>query len=128
MTSPSKVTVTALQVSLATTWPMSAAGTSLAHLTTTGAGQVMLGLVTSCTVMLWLTVPDSLPQASTAFQVLVRVKVPVQFPGVLTSLTSTTAGAGAQLSVAVGGVKTGTAGQLIVASAPAALMVGNTSS
>ena len=42
------------------------------------------------------------------------------------SLTSTTVGAGEQLSVAVGGVNTGVAGQLIVALAPAALITGAT--
>ena len=64
------------------------------------------------TVMVWVTVPDSLPHTSTAFQVLVRVEVPVQLPGVVTSLTSTTLGAGAQLSVAVGAVNSGPAGQV----------------
>src|ERR1043166_7804003 len=128
MTSPSWVTVTAAQTSLVLTLVMSGAGTSLAHLTVSGAGQVILGLATCCTTIVWLTRPDSLPQASTAFQVLVRVNVPVQLPGVVTSLTSTTVGAGAQLSVAVGGVKTGVAGQSMVASGPAALIMGATSS
>ena len=46
----------------------------------------------------------------------------------VTSLTYTTLGAGAQLSVAVGAVKLGRAGQSMVALAPAALMIGATSS
>src|SRR5881409_594844 len=69
MTSPTWVMETIPQLSLAVTEVMSAAGTSLAHLTVRLAGQVMLGLVTSWTVIVWLTRPDSLPQASTAFQV-----------------------------------------------------------
>ena len=73
VTSLTKVTVTLPQVSLAVTLPMATAGTALAHLTVTLAGQVMLGGVTSCTVIAWLTVPDSLPHTSTAFQVFVRV-------------------------------------------------------
>ena len=50
--------------------------------------------------------------------------MPAQLPGLVTSLTSTTVGAAAQLSVAVGAVKTGRAGHSIVTLAPAALMVG----
>src|SRR5262245_39244162 len=88
-----------------------------------GPAQVMVGAVASRTVIVWLTVPDMLPQASTAFQVFVRVYVPPQ-PGVGWSPTSTTIGAGRQLSVAVGGVNIGTAGHSIVALAPAAPIVG----
>src|SRR5450759_3821555 len=89
VTSSTNVTVTVPQVSLAVTVVMSGAGTALAHWTVTATGQVRVGAVMSWTVMLWLTVPDGLPQASTAFQVLVCTEVPAQAPGAVTSLTST---------------------------------------
>src|ERR1043165_4985844 len=68
--------------------------------------------------MLWLTVEDSLPQASTAFHVTVLVYVPAQAPGVVLSDTSTTEGLGSQASIAKGAVNTGAAGQSIIASGP----------
>ena len=37
------------------------------------AGHAIVGGVVSTTVMVWLTVPDSLPEQSLAFQVLVRM-------------------------------------------------------
>ena len=44
------------------------------HSIVVGAGnELMTGAVLSTTEIVWLTVPDILPQASTAFQVLVRV-------------------------------------------------------
>jgi hypothetical protein len=90
-----------------------------------GAGRAAItGAVTSWTVMAWLTVPLSLPQASLAFQVFVRTYDPGQEPATVTSLTSDTTGAASQASVAVGAVKTGVFGQLIVALTPGALIVG----
>ena len=84
---------------------------------------LMSGGVISCTVMVWLTVFDSLPQASVAFHVLVLLYVPGQ-AGTVTSDISVMTGLGSQRSLAVGAVNTGVEGQSMVASAPAALMTG----
>src|SRR5256885_10536518 len=65
---------------------------------------LIVGGVLSRTVIVWLSVPGELLQASAAFQVLVSESVPAQLPGVVTSLTTTIAGLGSQVSVAVGGV------------------------
>src|SRR6185295_17785219 len=89
---------------------------------------LMSGGVTSTTVIVCATTEDSLPQASTAFHVLVLVYVPVQLPGVVTSETSITDGFGSHKSLAVGAVNTGEAGQSIVASAPCPLMSGGVTS
>ena len=59
------------------------------------------------------------PHASVAFQVLVIEKLPAQFPGVVSVETTLTV-AVPQVSVAVGAVNSGVAGQSIVALAPAA--------
>jgi hypothetical protein len=64
----------------------------------------------------WATVPLTLPQASTALQVLVSVKVPAD-PCVVTSLTSWT-DAVEQASEAVGAVKLGVEAQETVALLP----------
>ena len=80
------------------------------------------GGVTSCTVM-ERAQEAVLPQPSVAVQVRVRVKVPGQLPGTVTSL-KVTLGPAVQLSVAVGGVKTGVAGQLIGVVCAAQVMVG----
>jgi hypothetical protein len=75
------------------------------------ATQVIVGGVISCTTIVPLQV-ELLPQSSVAVQVRVVLYVPIHEPGVDTSakvmvtLTS-------HASVAVGGVNTGTAGQLI---------------
>ena len=53
-----------------------------------------------------------LPQSSVAVQVRLTLYVPVQVPGVVRS-EKVIATDGSQASVAVGGVKTGVAGQLI---------------
>jgi hypothetical protein len=53
-----------------------------------------------------------LPQSSAAVQVLATLYVPTQVPGVVTS-EKVTVTEGSQASVAVGGVNTGVAGQLI---------------
>ena len=64
--SPTKVTLTAPpQPSLAVTLPVSGAGTALAQLTVTAAGQVILGAVVSLTVIVWVQVV-LLPHASVA--------------------------------------------------------------
>src|SRR5258708_19892257 len=73
--------------------------------------------------MVCFTWREWLPEQSVASQVLVSVNVPGQARGVVTSLSKWTV-AGPQVSVAVGGVKLGVAGQSMVASAPAAVIVG----
>ena len=78
------------------------------------AGHVIVGGVVSITFTVWLQLA-LLPHASVAFQVLVRLYVPAQAPGVVTSEISETTGAGSQTSVAVGTVKIGVAGHWIVA-------------
>src|SRR5205809_675040 len=83
----------------------------------------MVGGVVSITLIVWLTVPEWLPQASVASQILVSVKTPGHVPGVVTSLTRLTV-APPQVSLAVGGVNEGVAGHWMVASAPCPPMVG----
>jgi hypothetical protein len=73
--------------------------------------QVIVGGVTSCTTMVPLQVAV-LPQSSVAVQVLVTLKLAGQVPGVVTSV-KVTATLGSHASVAVGGVNTGVAGQLM---------------
>ena len=78
------VTTGVENASLAITDPMFGAGTRLAHWTVTGAGQVMVGGVISCTTIVRLQ--DAVfPQSSVAVHVLVVVYVPVHVPGVETS-------------------------------------------
>ena len=60
MITSAQVTVTAEQASLVVTAPALAAGTRDAHVTVTLAGQLIVGAVTSCTVIVWLAV-DVLP-------------------------------------------------------------------
>src|SRR6266487_2233844 len=72
-------------------------------------GQMMVGACASCTVIVWLTVPEWLPAQSTACQVRVSVKLPAQLPCMVTSLTRLTV-AVPQLSLAVGAVNTGVLG------------------
>src|SRR5258708_7162763 len=86
-------------------------------------GHVMVGGVLSWTVMVWCTWFEWLPEQSVASQVLVSVNVPGQAPGVVMSLSKLTV-AVPQVSVAVGGVNTGVAGQSMVASSPASVIVG----
>jgi hypothetical protein len=83
----------------------------------------IVGGVLSRTVTVCETVPLWFPHASTAFHMRVSVYAPAQAPGVVTSLTSCTV-AVLHPSVAVGAVNVGVAGQLIVAFAPALLIVG----
>jgi len=83
----------------------------------------IVGGVLSMEVMVCATVPLTLPQASTALQVLVSVNDPMHVPSTVISLTSWT-DAVEQASEAVGAVKLGAAGQEIVALLPAAPIVG----
>jgi len=94
------------------------AGVAVHSIVVLGPAVPMLGAVLSLTVIACDTVPLWFPQASTAFHILVSVYAPEQAPAVVTSLTSCTV-AMLHPSVAVGGVKVGVAGQLIVALAPA---------
>ena len=71
----------------------------------------MVGGVISCTTIDLLQVAV-FPQSSVAVHVLVAVYVPAQDPGVLTS-ENVIVTLGSQVSVAVGGVNNGVAGQLI---------------
>jgi hypothetical protein len=75
------------------------------------ATQVIVGGVTSWTIIVPLQVAV-LPQSSVAVHVLVTLKLAEQVPGVVTSV-KVKATLGSHASVAVGGVKTGAAGQLI---------------
>jgi hypothetical protein len=77
----------------------------------TCVAQVMVGGVISCTTIVRLQVAV-FPQSSVAVQVLVTLKLPGHVPGVVTSV-NVIATLGSQESVAVGGVNTGVAGQLI---------------
>ena len=70
---------------------------------------VIVGGVISCTTIVRLQVAV-LPQSSVAVHVLVTLKVPGQDPVVTTS-EKVIATDGSQVSVAVGGVNTGAAGQ-----------------
>jgi hypothetical protein len=98
-TSSTKVTVTLPQVSLAVTLAMSGAGTALAHLTVTLAGQVMLGGVGSVTVIVWLQLAVLL-ELSLAVHVRVILLLH-ELPGLLSVWTKTTATAPSTLSLAV---------------------------
>src|SRR5207237_860372 len=81
----------------------------------------IVGGVVSIKVIVWLTVAEWLPHASTASQVLVTVFAQPVPP--VTSVSWFTV-APLQSSLAVGAVKDGVAVQLIVAGAPAAPIVG----
>src|SRR5438477_9295103 len=81
----------------------------------------IVGGVVSIKVIVWLTVAEWLPHASTASQVLVTVFA-LTFPSV-TSVSCFVV-APLQSSPAVGAVKDGVAVQFIVAGAPAAPIVG----
>ena len=72
---------------------------------------MIVGGVISCTTMVPLQVAV-LPQSSVAVHVLLTLYVPVQVPGVVRS-ENVMVTLGSQASVAVGGVNTGVAGQLI---------------
>ena len=65
----------------------------------------------SCTTMVPVQVAV-LPQSSVAVHVLVKLYAPVQVPGVVAS-TKEMSTVASQASVAVGGINTGTSGQLI---------------
>jgi hypothetical protein len=86
------------------------------------AAQVIVGGVLSCTTIVRLQVA-ALPQSSVAVHVLVTLYVPGQVPGVVTS-EKVTLTLGSHASVAVGGVNTGVAGQLIGVTWFAQVMVG----
>ena len=73
--------------------------------------QVIVGGVISCTTMVPLQVAV-LPQSSVAVQVLVTLKLPGHVPGVVRS-EKVMATVRSHASVAVGGVNTGVAGQVI---------------
>ena len=83
---------------------------------TTG-GELLTTVMVCATVALWL------PQASTALQVIVRVNAPPQVEVVVISLTTITDEL-LQASLAVGAVNVGVAGQVTVAFAPGAPIVG----
>src|SRR5262245_36539415 len=70
-------------------------------------GHWISGAVVSCTVIGWLTCPESFPLQSTAFHVIVLVEVPGHPPSSVTSDTTTTSAA-PHVSDADGGVKAGT--------------------
>jgi hypothetical protein len=76
------------------------------------ATQLIIGGVSSYTTIDLEQVAE-LPQASVAVQVRVWVPVPGQAPGTKASVKVTIGGAVLQPPVAIGGVKTGVAGQLI---------------
>jgi hypothetical protein len=63
--------VAPLQLSLAV--GVAGAGTASQEAAVLAGQPLKTGAVVSCTVIVWLTVPDSLPAVSFAFQVLVRV-------------------------------------------------------
>jgi len=86
------------------------------------ATHIIVGGVTSCTTIVRLQVAV-LPQSSVAVQVLATLYVFGQVPGVVTS-ANVTVTLGSQASVAVGGMKTGTAGQLIGVTCVAQVIVG----
>src|SRR5205823_9314288 len=107
VTSLTRFAVAVLQVSAVVDGvPIGVAGQLMVALPPAG---LIIGGVVSTTVMVWLTWLEWLPQASVASQVLVRVYVPVQAPGVVTSLTRLTVPV-LQVSVAGGGVIEGVAG------------------
>jgi hypothetical protein len=83
---------------------------------TTG-GALLTTVIVCATVALWL------PQASTALQVIVRVNPPPQVEFVIISLTTTTDEL-LHISLAVGGVNDGVAGQITVALAPGVPITG----
>jgi len=80
-------------------------------------GVPITGGVLSTTVIVWDTVLLALPQASTAFHVIVSLYEPAHVPCVVISLT-TTIDELLHTSAEVGAAKTGVAGQNIVAFAP----------
>jgi len=70
------------QASAATTEPVLGGGTDEAHVTVTGAGQLMEGLTLSKMVILWVQ-EATFPHVSLAVQVLNSVKLSLQEPTVL---------------------------------------------
>src|SRR5436309_1080361 len=101
ITSLTQLTVTVpAQLSLAVTRLVLGAGTSRAHGTFTGAGQVMIGGVVSLTVIVWVQVA-LLPHTSVALYVRVMVNWLKQLLALITSLTQLTVTVPAQLSLAV---------------------------
>jgi uncharacterized membrane protein len=89
--------------------------------------QVIVGGVLSCTTIVLLHVAE-FKQSSVAVHVLVTLKVPVQVPGVVAS-ENVRETVPSQASLTVGGLKAGTAGQLIgVVCATQVMMGGKTSS
>jgi len=85
VTSLTNVTTGVEHASVAVTDPIFGAGTWLAHWKVTAAGHVMVGGVISCTTIVLLQLAV-FPQSSVAVQVLVALYVPVQDPGVDTSV------------------------------------------
>ena len=83
---------------------------------------LIVGPVLSTIVIVWLRVPDVLPQPSTAFQVLVTVLAQAVPP--VTSEPTWFTVAPLQASDVVGLVKVGVAGQSIVTGSPALPIVG----
>src|SRR5574339_367159 len=99
ITSELVTTGDASQLSVAVALPVPAIVLSSSQLIVTSAGQLIIGPVTSCTVIVWIQV-DELLQLSVAVKVLVIVKLPGHEPAVITSELVTT-GDASQLSVAV---------------------------
>ena len=117
--SPKLFTVAPLQASVAV--GAVKLGVTVHSIVALAPAEPMVGGVVSTTVITWLTVALWLPQASTAFQLLVIVVVH-PFTDVTSPKSFTVAAL--QASVAVGAVKLGVAVHSIVALAPAVPMVG----
>jgi len=112
VTSLTKVTIGAgSQASLVVTPAIFEGGCEAAQVTVTAIGQVIDGGVISCTTTVPLQVAV-LPQSSVAVQVLLTLYEPTQVPGVVRS-EKVIATVRSHASVAVGGIKTGKAGQVI---------------
>src|SRR6185503_12292288 len=117
---PTWFTVTALHASVAVGAVKT--GVAVHSIVALAPAVPIIGAVVSSIVIVWLTVADVLPQASTALHVLVIVLTQL-LPADISPPTWFTVTA-LQASVAVGAVKTGVAVHSIVALAPAAPIVG----
>src|SRR5678816_2833570 len=117
---PTWFTVTALQASVAVGAVKT--GVAVHSIVALAPANPIVGAVVSSIVMVWLTVAEVLPQASTAFHVLVIVFT--QLLPADTSLPTWFTVTALHASVAVGAVKTGVAVHSIVALAPAAPITG----
>ena len=121
-----EVMVGVLHASVAVAVPAAGTPEGLQPRLDPGGQKVMVGSVISCTTMVRLQV-EVLPQSSVAIQVRLVLDVPVQVPGVVTSM-NVIATLASQASVAVGGLKTGVFGQLIGVVCATQVIVGGVSS